>query len=381
MDFNLNSDQQMLRQTLRQIAQKELAPRAANIDRTSAFPAEGLAKLAASGVLGLTLPAAVGGGGANSVSFVLAVEEVAKACASTALVFVTHAVASLGVLIGGQEPLKRRYLPALARGEKLAAFAATEAGSGANPVAIQTSARKQDDRYVVNGSKVFITSGGEADLYLTVVRTSDAPGPAGLSLLAVEKDSPGLSMGRKDDRMGLNGSSPREIVFQDCAVPVENLLGAEGGFMPLGMAMGGLGALGAAAMALGLSQAALEASISHARSRVVLKQPIGAYQGIQFLVSEMGAAVDAMRAHVYYAAFVRDTTPPPHLDVFKAKLFATETALEVIDKGLQVHGGQGYTKDLPLERYYRDARGLTLHFSPSETLKETIGKFLLGLMP
>src|SRR3990172_8643685 len=159
MDFNLNSDQQMLRQTLRQIAQKELAPRAANIDRTSAFPAEGLAKRAASGVLGLTLPAAVGGGGANSVSFVLAVEEVAKACASTALVFVTHAVASLGVLIGGQEPLKRRYLPALTRGEKLAAFAATEAGSGANPVAIQTSARKQDDRYVVNGSKVFITSG------------------------------------------------------------------------------------------------------------------------------------------------------------------------------------------------------------------------------
>src|SRR3990172_9019765 len=241
MDFNLNSDQQMLRQTLRQIAQKELAPRAANIDRTSAFPAEGLAKRAASGVLGLTLPAAVGGGGANSVSFVLAVEEVAKACASTALVFVTHAVASLGVLIGG-----------------------------------------------------------EADLYLPVVRTSDPPGPAGLSLLAVEKDSPGLSMGRKDDRMGLNGSSPREIVFQDCAVPVENLLGAEGGFMPLGMAMGGLGALGAAAMALGLSEAALEASISHARSRVVLKQPIGAYQGIQFLVSEMAAAVDAMRAHVYY---------------------------------------------------------------------------------
>src|SRR3990172_853960 len=300
MDFNLNSDQQMLRQTLRQIAQKELAPRAANIDRTSAFPAEGLAKLAASGVLGLTLPAAVGGGGGNSVSFALATEEIARACASTALIFVTHAAAGLGVLVGGQDALKRKYLPALARGEKLGAFAATEAGSGANPLAIQASARKKDGRYVVNGSKVFITSGGEADLYLTVVRTSDAPGPAGLSLLAVEKDSPGLSMGRKDDRMGLNGSSPREIVFQDCAVPVENLLGAEGGFMPLGMAMGGLGALGAAAMALGLSEAALEASISHARSRVVLKQPIGAYQGIQFLVSEMAAAVDAMRAHVYY---------------------------------------------------------------------------------
>lgn len=381
MDFTLTSEQQMLRQTVREIAQRELASRAAEIDRTASFPREGLQKLAEAGMWGVLLPPAVGGGGGNSLSFVLATEEIAKACASTALVFVTHVIASFGVLIGGQNLVKQKHLPALARGEKLASFAATESGSGANPLGIQTSARAQDTIYVVNGAKVFITSGGEADLYLTVGRTSNAPGFMGLSLLAIEKGSPGFSFGRQDIRMGLNGSSPRELLFADCQVPKENLLGAEGGYLPLGMAIGALGTLGAAAIALGLSQAALEASIRHGKSRVILGQPIGNYQAIQFLVSEMSAAVDAMRAQLYWAAFVRDTSPPPHLDCFKAKLFATETALEVTHKALQVHGGQGYTKDLPLERYYRDARGLTVHFTPTEMLKETIGRFLMGLMP
>ncbi|MBI2918538.1 MAG: acyl-CoA dehydrogenase family protein [Chloroflexi bacterium] len=381
MNFVLTSEQKMLLQTVRDIARRELAPRAAQIDREARFPRDGIQELARAGVMGLMLPPAIGGGGGDSQSFVLATEEIAKACASTALVFVTHAVASLGILIGGQDPLKRKYLPLLAKGEAIAAFAATEPESGGNPAAIQSSAKKHDGYYTVNGSKVFITSGGEADLYLTVVRTGDGPGPMGLSCLAIDKNATGLSMGRKDERMGLNGSSPRELVFEDCRVPQENLVGSEGAYMPLGMVMGGLGALGAAAIALGLSQAALEASIAHGKGRLILKQPIGLYQGVQFLVSEMAATVDAMRAQVGWVAHVRDTTPPPHLDVFKAKLFATEMALEVISKGLQVHGGQGYTKDFPLERFYRDARGLTLHFGPSEMLKETIGKFLMGLMP
>lgn len=382
MDFRISDEQQLLRRTVADIARDILAPEAAEIDQKCGFPRRGLRSLADAGILGLLVPPAHGGAGADTVTFALASEEIARACANTALIFVTHGAACAGLAGFATEALKKKHLPALASGKALGAFAATESNSGANPLAVETKAALQDGRYVVNGSKVFITAGGEADVYLTLVRTGQAPGPAALSLLCIEKGAPGFSFGRLHYRLGFNGTSCRELLFEGCPVPQDHLVGQEGGYMMAAMPIMGVALVGAAALAVGIAQAALDDSLRHAKERVVAGQPIGRYQGIQFLVSEMSANVEAARALVHLAAFRRDSGPPgPPLDAFKAKLFATEMAQQVTSQALQVHGGQGYTRELPIERYFRDARGLTLHFGPSEALKETLGKMLLGMFP
>ena len=214
------------------------------------------------------------------------------------------------------------------------------------------------------------------------VRTGPNPGPASLSLLLIEKDTPGLSLGRKEQRLGMNGASSSELFFDGCVVPTQNLLGNEGGYLQVGMPMLGLALLGTAAIAVGIARAALGASLEHAKSRTVGGQPIGIHQGVQYLVSEISTHVQAARSLLYEAAQARDEgeARAPIL-AFQAKLFATEMAVDVTNKALQIHGGQGYTIELPVERYLRDARGLTLHFNPSEMLKETLGKMLLGMFP
>lgn len=380
MDFDLTAEQKLIQETVGNIAEQELAPKAAELDKTLAFPWEGLKKLAEAGMMGMVVPPTFGGGGADTLSFVLATEAIAKACPSTALVFVTHSVGTLGILTGGNDDLKNSYLPSLAKGEKLASFAVTEANSGANPLAIETTARADGNDYIVNGSKIFITSGGEANTYLVLVKTDKSKGPAGISLLIIDKDATGFSFGKKDEGMGLNGSSRRELIFEDCRVPRKNLLGQEGGGLQVVMSIIGLAMLGAAAISLGIAQGALDASIKHGKERLIAGVPIGSYQGIQYLISEMSVAVDAARSLLYWAVFMKENTPAgPPIASFKAKLFASEMAIEVTNKALQVHGGHGYCKELPIERYYRDARGLTLHFQPSEMLKEGLGKMLMGL--
>lgn len=382
MDLSLKPEQKLIQETAGRIAAEVLAPRAAELDSSNGFPTENLKKLAETGLMGLVLPPALGGGGADTLSFVLATEELAKACASTALIYVTHLAASFGILIAGTPEQKAKYLPAMARGEKLAAMAVTEANSGANAMAVEAFAESQPGCYLLNGAKVFITSAGEAAVNLVMARTSKAPGPQSLSMFIVDKDLPGVSFGRKTVRMGFNGVSCREIVFQDCKVPRENLLGQEGGGFMVAMGIGGLGALGAAAMSVGLAQAALTASVNYAKERKILGQPLGANQAIQFLISEMSTSVDAARALLHWAVYVRDTSPPgPAVAAMKAKLFASEMAIEVTNKALQVHGGNGYTREMPLERYYRDARGLTLHFSTTELLKDLLAKMALGMFP
>ncbi len=380
---DITAGRKQMVQLAREIAVDKLAPNAAGIDREFGFPADGLKHLARSGLMGLILPPPFGGTGGDTVSFVQVTEELARACANTALVYLTHLTAGMGVLVGGKDGVKKAVLPAMAKGEKLGAFAATESGCGANVLALQTVAKRGDDgSYRVTGSKAFITSGGEADYFLVAVRTSNTPGPAALSMLLMGKDTPGFSVGRKDRRLGINGTSSSELFFDNSPVPSDHLLGQEGGYMAVGMPMIGVALLGAAAIAVGIAQAALEASIDHAKSRKVGGQPIGAFQGVQFLVSEMSAQVEAARALLLRAAEARDSGPTPlPLLPFQAKLFATEMAVDVTNKALQVHGGQGYTYELPVERYLRDARGLTLHFSPSEMLKEMLGKMLLGLFP
>lgn len=382
MDLSLTAEQKMIQQTANRLASDVLAPRAAELDSTCGFPSESLRKIADAGLMGMLIPAAFGGGGGDTLSFVLATEALAKGCASTALVYVTHISTALGILIGGTPEQKNRYLPTMASGEKLGATAVTEPNSGANSMALEAYAEPSAQYYTLNGSKIFITNAGEAAVNVVMARTERARGPQGLSLLIVEKDTPGLSLGKKDVRMGFNGVASREVVFQDCRIPRANLLGSEGTGAMTAMAVGGVSTLGAAAIAIGLAQAALDASINHAKERKIMGQPIGASQAIQFLISEMSTAVDAARALLYSAVYLKDTSPPGlAVASFKAKLYTSQMAVEVTDKALQVHGGHGYSRELPIERYYRDARGLTLHFSTTELIKELLGKVILGLFP
>lgn len=381
MDFNLTTEQQQIQNLARDVAQKELAPKAAEIDRTSAFPRDGLKKLAEVGLMGIGIPRNFGGSKADTLSHLLVLEEIAKACPSTAEVLAIHVEASSMIIAGGTDDHKRRYLPSLANGENLGAFALTEPSSGCNFMNVEASARADGDYYLVNGSKTFITSGEEADVYVTVVRTNpQQPGPGGQSLLLIEKGTPGFSFGTGYERMGFRGTSPRELIFEDCRVPKANLLGGEGGYMPTMMVTGGSGQLGIAAISLGIAQAALEATVKYAKERLqVGKQPLTQYQAVKHLLVDMSTVVDAARAITYRAAVILDSGPPgPPVASFKAKLFTTEMAVDVTNKALQIHGGTGYCCDLPIERYYRDARGMTLHAFPTDAQKDHIAMFLLG---
>lgn len=378
MDFTLTENQKMVQEAARELATMELSARAEEIDSLNLFPVDGLRSLSGSDFMGMLLPTKYGGTGSDPLSFVLVASEIARVSASIALVFVTHAASSYGVYLGGKDELKDNLLLSLARGEKLAAFAATEADSGANPMAIETSAKAEGDKFIINGSKTFITSADEADIYLTVARTGADRTPASLSLILIEKNTEGFSTGKKFIRMGLNGTASGELFFNDLTVPQGNLLGQIGGYLPLSFPIVALNLLGASGIAEGMTNLALEKSLNHAKGRKISGQPLGSYQAVIFMLSEISYELEAMRALLYRTASeVRVTPGVPPVSAFKLKLFATEVALRALDKALQIHGGQGYTKEFILERLYRDARGLTLHWGPTEALKETLGKTLL----
>jgi alkylation response protein AidB-like acyl-CoA dehydrogenase len=331
--------------------------------------------------MGVEVPPEFGGAGADALSFALATEEIAKTCASTALIMVSHATACKGILVAGSEGQKKRFPRVLASGKKLGAFAVHEEGCGSIAAAIETNAELNGDFYNVNGSKIFVTSAHEAEVYLVLVRTDVSRGPQGISMLILEKGTPGFSFGKKDEGMGFKGVSSRELVFEDCQIPRENLLGQEGeGLQIVGQALINFAFLGAAAISIGIAQAALEASIKYARERRIAGTPIGTHQAIQFLIAEMSLEIGAARALLFQSIFnVESPGLGPAIDTRQAKLYASEMAIEVTNKALQIHGGHGYHKDYPLERYYRDARGLTLHYKTTELLKEDIGRMLLEL--
>ncbi|MBI2868230.1 MAG: acyl-CoA dehydrogenase family protein [Chloroflexi bacterium] len=378
----LTEAQKMIQGTASSIARQELAPRAARVDREQFFPREGLNKLAEAGFLGLNVPEALGGGGADTLSFVLATEGIAGGCASTALVFLTHSLVARALAAAGSEEQKKRLLPAMIAGRRLGALAATEATSGANAFAITTRAVADGDDFVVNGAKTFITGAQEAEIYIVVLRTDQAKGPADLSALIIEKGAPGFSFGKKEDFMGLRGASDGELIFENCRVPRSSLLGPENGYVTVMPRFIGPALLGMAGISLGIAQAAAEAAAAHAKTREVAGQSLGQFQGVQYLIAEMNTALAAARALSYSAALQLDGQQPPSpLPLYMAKLFATEMAVEVAHKSLQVHGGTGYSRGLPVERYYRDARGLTLHFTPSEMLKGLLGRMLMGMPP
>ncbi len=370
-----------IRKLAEQITQKTIAPQAGERDLKQIFPRDGILALGQAGLLCAVLSEDQGGSGVGRLDFVSMVTEVAKACASTALIWVSHVIVAKALEVAAAETIRKKWLPLMAKGQALGAIAVHEPDSGCNAGAITTRAEKEQGHYRVNGSKIFITSAGEAQIYLVLVRTDPEKGPQGMSMLLIEKDTEGFAFGRIEDRLGMRSSSSRELFFNDCRVPVENLIGTEGGWAEvMGKSMMGWGFFGAAATSLGLAKSASELAIKHARERMIAGQPIGVHQAVQFMISDLILGTEAAEALLNTCAQQADSSPDKAvINGFKAKLFASEMAVEVTNKAIQVLGGHGYCRDYTVERLFRDARGLTLHFKTSEWLRQDIAKAAMGL--
>jgi butyryl-CoA dehydrogenase len=379
MDLRLTEEQEMTRKIAGEMAAKEIAPIAAEIDETGRFPREVITKMADAGMFGLLIPPPFGGSGRDRLDFVLVVKEIATASASVALSFVASTTAAFVILAFGNDEQKRKYLPPLAKGGKLAAFATTEASGGANwEKTLRTKAVADGDHYVVNGTKCFISNAEEADIYIVMVRTDVTKGPMGISALIIEKDTPGFSFGTQEDKLGLRSDLTGELVFENCRVPRENLLGQEGDGLKIAPAYGALSCAGQAAIAAGIAQAALDASINYTKERAVVEpMTLANFDGVQCTIADMAAATTAVRLFAYRAVFPESREKPDPM-VFMSAVFSIELAIDVTGKAIRLHGGYGCIKSLPLERYFRDAKTLSL-YAVSEFLRLTAGKMLLGI--
>ena len=378
MDFVLSKEQEMARQLFRDFAEKEVKPLAQEVDEEERFPAETVAKMQKFGFMGIPFTKELGGQGCDTLTYAMCVEELSKVCATTGVIVSAHT--SLGC-----DPIKKygtpaqieKYLVPMAQGKKLGAFGLTEPGAGTDASGQQTKAVLDGDHYVLNGSKIFITNAGQADVYVIFAMTDKSKGNHGISAFIVEKEFPGFSIGKKELKMGIRGSSTCELIFENCIVPKENLLGQEGkGF---GIAMGTLdgGRIGIAAQALGIAQGAFDETVKYVKERKQFGRPISAFQNTQFQLADMKAKIEAARLLVYSAAVAKDTKKRFSVDAAMAKLFAAETAMEVTTKCVQLFGGYGYTRDYPVERMMRDAKITEIYEGTSEVQRMVIsGSFL-----
>jgi len=370
-----------IRKLAEKIATEKLAPRASEIDQNRIFPWENIHILGEASFLRLIISEEEDGLGFGRACFASVVKEISKACASTGLVYVSHSIVGKAIEFAGREAAKKKWLPGMLEGQSLGAFAVHEPDSGCNSGAITTRARKDDDAYIINGSKFFITSAGEANIYLVLVRTDPEKGPQGMSTLLVEKNTHGLSFGLPEDKMGLRSTSSREIFFSDCRVPADNLVGKEGeGMQVLGKTVMGWGFFGAAAISVGIAKLATELAIKHAKERTIAGQPIAVHQAVQFMITDMIVGTEAAEALLTTCATQADLFPDTAvLNGLKAKLFASESAVNVANKAIQVLGGHGYCQEYIVERLFRDARGLMLHFKTSEWLRQDIAKAVMRI--
>ena len=379
MDFSLTSDQILIRDAVRQFMEAEMRPILREYEAEKRFPAEQIRKLGEMGYCGMLVPEEWGGPGADTVSYAVMIEEVARVDASTAVVLsVTNLVAASLFLKHGTEAQKKKYISRLARGEIIGAFCLTEPGAGSDAAGIQARAVRDGGDYVINGTKIWVTSGDVAGLLVVFAKTDPAAGARGVTAFLVEPSFPGFRVTRHEDKMGLRLSHSVEIVFNDCRVPAENRIGEEGN--GLRIALEGLdgGRIGIAAQSVGLAQGALEAAARYAKDRRAFGRPIAEYQAIQWMLADMQTEIEAARALTHYAAWVRDSGGQrlgPHSA--RAKLYASEMANRVAYKAVQVHGSLGYSRESDVERYYRDARVLTIYEGTSEMQRIVIARDLL----
>lgn len=375
MNFSLTPEQEMIRTVVREFAEKEISPLAAEIDETGEYPQELLEKIAAMGLFGMPFPKEYGGAGADYLSYTIATEEIAKACASTAMIIGGNAsLTGYPIYQFGTEEQKKKYLVPLATGQKIGTFALTEPNAGSDAANQQTVAVLEGDEYVLNGTKIFISSGGLAEIYVVMAMTDLSKGLKGISAFIVEKGSPGFSFGKKENKMGMRGSATTELVFQDVRVPRENLLGKEGeGFKIAMQALDG-GRVGVGALSLGIAQAALDEASRYAKERTQFGKPIGSFQAVSFMLADMATEIEAARLLVYKAAWLKDNKKPYSTESAMAKLYASEAAMRCTLKAVQIHGGYGYMKEYKVERLMRDAKVTEIFEGTSEVQRIIIGK-------
>jgi len=378
MNFTLTKEQEFVRQMVSEFTINEVEPIAADIDVTERFPTENVEKMAKYHMMGIPFATKYGGAGGDYLSYAICVEELSKACATTGVIVSAHTSLCAGPIDAfGTEEQKMKYLVPLAKGEKLGAFGLTEPNAGTDASGQQTTAVLDGDHYVLNGSKLFITNGGYADIFVVAAMTDKTKGTRGISCFIVEKEFPGFSIGKHEDKMGIRASSTTELIFENCIVPKENLLGKEGkGF---GIAMKTLdgGRIGIASQALGIAEGALEETRKYMKERKQFGKPLTAFQGLQWMMADLDVKVECAKLLVYKAAFNKSNGLPYSVEAARAKLFAAETAMEVTTKAVQIFGGYGYTKEYPIERMMRDAKITEIYEGTSQVQKMVIAANLL----
>lgn len=376
MDIQFTDEQQMMQKVVRDFAQKEITKDIERMEEEDRFPKEIIHKMGELGLMGIPIPEEYGGSGMDFTSYISAIHELSKVSATIGVILSVHtSVGTNPILYFGNEAQKKHYLPKLASGAYLGAFAVTEPGAGSDVGSMKTRAKRDGDNYILNGSKIFITNGGEADTYITFARTGE--GSKGLSAFIVEKDSPGLTIGKKERKMGLHGSSTVQLTFDQCVIPKEQLLGNEGEGFKIAMANLNVGRIGIAAQALGIADAALEYAVAYAKEREQFGKPIAHNQGISFKLADMATAVESAKLLTYHAASLVQRGIQCSKEASMAKMFASKTAVNAAIEAVQVYGGYGYTEDYPVERLFRDAKVTEIYEGTNEIQHIVIAKNLL----
>lgn len=379
MNFQLTKEQEFVRKMVREFATNEVEPLAADIDQEHRFPVETVEKMAKYGLLGVPFPTEYEGAGGDHISYAITVEELSRVCASTGVICSAHtSLCCWPIFNWGNEEQKKKYLPDLLSGRKLGAFGLTEPGAGTDAAGQQTRAVLEGDEWVINGSKVFITNGGYADTFVVMAMTDKSKGTRGISAFIVEKEDEGFSIGKTEDKMGICASSTTELIFQNCRIPKDRLLGEIGQGFKVAMSTLDGGRIGIASQALGIAQGALDVTVDYMKARKQFGKKLSEMEALRFDIAEMATRIEAARLLIYQAADMKDKHLAYGPKSAMAKLFAAETAMYVTTKCVQLHGGYGYTKDYPVERMMRDAKITEIYEGTSEVQKIVIAASVLG---
>ncbi len=379
MNFQLTKEQEFVRKMVREFAETEVEPLAADIDKEHRFPVETVEKMAKYGLLGIPFPTEYGGAGADHISYAITVEELSRVCASTGVICSAHtSLCCWPIYKWGNKDQKAKYLPDLLSGKKLGAFGLTEPNAGTDASGQQTRAEDMGDYWLLNGAKVFITNGGYAETFVVMAMTDKSKGNHGISAFIVEKGDEGFSIGKTEDKMGICASSTTELIFQNCKIPKDRLLGGLGKGFKVAMSTLDGGRIGIASQALGIAQGALDVTVEYMKARKQFGKKLSQMQALQFTVAELATEIEAARLLIYKAADMKDKDMSYSVNAAMAKLFAAETAMHVTTKCVQLHGGYGYTKDYPVERMMRDAKITEIYEGTSEVQKMVIAASILG---
>ena len=378
MDLELTAEQELLQKSVREFAEAEVRPHAKELDETGHFPREIFRKAAELGLTGIALPENEGGAGFDHVAYSIVIEEISRCCASTGVILsVQNSLYCDPIHRFGTAEQKEKFLLPFARGEKIGCYALTEPQAGSNAAALQTKAARKGDNYIVNGTKAWITNGGAADAAIVYVNTDPAKGEKGITALVIERGTPGFRVGKEEKKLGISATACSELVFTDCEVPAANRIGNEGEGYKVALSTLDGGRIGIASQAVGIAQGAFEAALKYSQERMAFGHPIAQFQAIQFMLADMATEIDAARLLIRKAAWKQDSGARFSLEAAVAKLFASEMATRVTHKAIQIHGGNGYSREYPVERNYRDARITEIYEGTSEIQRLVIAGWVL----